>query len=182
MERWKDIDGTNGRYQVSDEGRVRRVLKDRRAIEKYGPYKYMKPVRHKGHDTAYFDIQLGSKGRELVHRLVAKAFIPNPNNYPQVNHLNGDGRDNRASNLEWCTNRQNALHAKRNGRTDPFHKGKKVRCVELGLEFDSSFEAADYINQAKFKNSHRIKSLACNIRAAVYKKRPTAYGYHWEQF
>lgn len=182
MERWKTISDTDGRYQVSDEGRVRRVLTTSKAIAKYGNYRYLKLVKHKGNRTDYFDIALGGKRRELVHRLVAQAFIPNPNNYPQVNHINGDGKDNRVCNLEWCTNRQNALHAKENGWTNPNFKGKPIRCIETGMEFGSSFEAASYINENKFGNSHRIKSIATNIRACAYGKRPMAYGFHWEQF
>ena len=180
MEMWKDIYNTNGRYQVSSEGRVRRVLKDNRAIAKYGNYKYLKVVRHKGSATNYFDVSLGGNRKELVHRLVANAFIPNPDGLPQVNHLNGNGTDNRVENLEWVTNRQNALHAKANGRTRPGHEAKPVLCVETGKTYGSSFEAADFINETKYMNSHRIKAIACNIRACVNGKRPTAYGFHWK--
>jgi len=184
MENWKDIDGTNGLYQVSDEGRVRKVTAKccSRTQKRWGAYRYLKPVRHKGHGTDYLDIQLGGTRRELIHRLVAKAFIPNPDKLPQVNHLNGVGTDNRVSNLEWCTNRQNTLHAKANGWTRPGKEARPIRCIDTGMEFGSSFEAADYVNQIKYHDSHRIKSLACNIRACAYGKRPTAYGFRWEQF
>ena len=182
MEMWKDIDGTDGRYQVSNEGRVRRVLKASRAIAKYGNYKYMKPVRHKGKGTDYLDIQIGNGRKELIHRLVAKAFIPNPEGLPQVNHINANGTDNRVENLEWVTNRQNALHARTNGLTNPGKEAKPILCVETGMEFGSSFEAADYINRTKYHDSHRVKSLAANIRACAKGLRKVAYGYHWKQF
>lgn len=183
MEIWKDINWLEGNYQVSNEGRVRRVYNDPRTARiNNSQYRYLKPIRHHGHGTDYLDIALGGKNvRQLVHRLVAIAFIDNPDNLPQVNHKNGNGMDNRVENLEWCTNRQNALHAKANGRTNPYHEGVDLRCKETGQCFGSSFEAADYINHSKYQDSRRIKSLACNIRAAASGKRPIAYGYHWER-
>ncbi len=86
----------------------------------------------------YMRVELRKKGRRTrkqakVHRLVAKAFIPNPNGKPHVNHKNGVKTDNRAENLEWVTNKENADHASKNG----FTASGKVRIDVISLK-DSS--------------------------------------------
>lgn len=92
MENWKAI---NAKYEVSDMGNVRRINKDR--ILKLSP-----------NNSGYYAVYVGK--REFVHRLVAMAFIPNPEGKAEVNHKNGIKTDNRASNLEWVTRSENLNH------------------------------------------------------------------------
>ena len=107
MEIWKALPGTKGMIEISNEGRVRSFLRGSERIlktqsDKKGYQRFSITIdRHK---TTY-----------KIHREVAKAFVPNENNLPQVNHKNGDKRDNKATNLEWVTNLENARHAIENG-------------------------------------------------------------------
>ena len=72
----------------------------------------------------------GEQIREYVHRLVAKGFLPNPQNLPQVNHLDGNGHNNQVENLQWCTASQNVRHAYDTGLADPYRNG--VKCHKCG--------------------------------------------------
>lgn len=99
---WKDIKGYEGMYMVSNYGRVS-SLRSRLM-------KIMTPsVTAKGYLRVSFHMRLICK-QYMVHRLVALAFIPNVNGAPEINHKNGDKKDNRVSNLEWCTSKENSWH------------------------------------------------------------------------
>ena len=95
---WKDIEGYEGLYQVSDKGRVKSLW--------FGKERILKPVSCRG----YLQVDLCKNGLKKmckIHRLVAMTFLPNPNNLPQINHIDEDKTNNNANNLEWCTAKYN---------------------------------------------------------------------------
>jgi hypothetical protein len=109
QEIWKLIPDTDGRYSVSNYGAIRsnwsdipqRNLTYRKRIEKTSPLTAWL------HTTGYMRIALGRNNQKYVHRLVAQAFLPNPDNLPQVDHVDGNRTNNHVSNLRWVTAKQN---------------------------------------------------------------------------
>ena len=113
---WKDIDGFNGVYQVSNLGRVKsveRIRKGKSGSNVYVPEKILKCKNDKdGYKECALCVGTHKKQKSYrVHRLVAEAFLPNPNNYLIINHINEIKDDNRVENLEWCTNEYNCRYS-----------------------------------------------------------------------
>lgn len=103
IEVWRDIEGYEGLYRVSNMGRVR------------GRGSCIKPSKTK---KGYLRVELwkgNARHSARIHRLVASAFVPNPHGKPDVNHIDGNKQNNRASNLEWVTPKENNAHAESNG-------------------------------------------------------------------
>lgn len=109
IEIWKDIEGYEGMYQVSNMGRVRsldRVKPNSGGQIAKGDFKQF---GDNGHGYKIVNLYKNNKSHmKYVHRLVASAFIPNPNNFPIINHKDEDKSNNRCENLEWCTQKYNA--------------------------------------------------------------------------
>lgn len=119
---WKDIKGFEGMYQVSNWGRVRsaeRVVVTLKGITRLMKSKMLIPINNgKSGEENYVFIRLRKDGKDhkrYIHRLVAEAFLPNPFNYPQVNHKDGNKRNNEVDNLEFSTASLNIQHAYDNG-------------------------------------------------------------------
>ena len=118
---WEDIKAYKGKYQISSLGRVKMldyVASDGRKIK--GRIRKLQK-----NNSGYIIVNIIGK-TYLVHRLVAEAFIPNPNNYPQINHKDENKQNNRIDNLEWCTNKYNNNYGTKPYKMGLIHKGKKI--------------------------------------------------------
>jgi len=146
QEIWKDIAGYEGIYQVSNMGRVKSLDRlDRLGRRTYGCIR----IPSKG-KTGYLNVNLrnGYEKRFYIHRLVAEAFIPNPENLPCINHRDEDKENNSIDNLEWCSHKYNNSHGTRIDRicANDEYKNSRDRstrkaadkCFKPVLQFDKS--------------------------------------------
>ena len=119
---WKDIKGYEGLYKVSNLGRVKSVHFNH---SKKVTEKILKPIKDRDGYVDAFLYKNGKVKHFKMHRLVAEAFIPNPNNLPQINHIDENVNNNRVDNLEWCTVGYNINYGKRNEKVSNALKGRK---------------------------------------------------------
>lgn len=165
MEIWKDITGYEGYFQVSNLGNFRsldRIIKYKNSGTRLYPGKsLLTETIVEGYQRIVL-MKDAVKKRYMCHRLVAQEFIPNPENKPFVNHINGNKADNRVENLEWCTQSENELHGYRTlgntmtGKTYP----KRIKCIETDTIFPSMVQTINWIG-----NSACVEGLKKAIRA-----------------
>ena len=154
---WKDIEGYEGIYKISNLGNV----------------KSLERTLWNGHTYGYYTVRLSKDGKgknHLLHRLLAVAFIPNPNNLPIINHKDGDKTNINLDNLEWSTYKDNNEHAIKTG-LNKIAKEIKAINVNTGetMHFDSAREA-DRVLGVGYKN----------ISACLNGRQKTCGGYRWE--
>lgn len=179
---WEDVKGYEGIFKISNTGKLIRVKSSvnmpnnnilKGEVTKFGYRQYHMKVK-------------GVSRKLKAHRLVAEAFIPNPDNLPQVNHIDGDKLNNNVKNLEWCDQTHNNRHALATGlreidmqqvrnmhKTMARKQQRKVNQLDLDgnfiKQFDSINEAATY-----------FWGHSSNIRRVCKGKGKTAFGYKWE--
>lgn len=158
-EEWKDILGYEGKYEVSNLGNVRNAKTNSilcKSIDRYCGVKLSKN---------------NIKKFKSIHRLVAESFIPNPNNLPQVNHIDGNKLNNCVNNLEWCTRSENMKHAYKFGLEKP----TKISPV-LQFTIDGSFIK----KYQSIKEAQKYNKNCSKIGACCQGMRKTAGGYVWK--
>lgn len=133
MEIWKDIQGYEGLYQISNYGNIKRILFVNNITSK--PQDKILKINSNGNGYLIKSLcKNGKKKNHYIHRLVAQAFIENPNNYKEINHKDFDKHNNIAENLEWCSRIQNVNYSKNNMKK-PKTKCKKTNTGEKYIRY-----------------------------------------------
>ena len=155
-EEWRPLVGYEGLYEVSNRGNMKsleRTVWDNRGYYRTVPERILKPMKD---SSGYLQVKLWKDGKAkkyLVHRLVAEAFIPNPDNLPQINHIDENKQNNCMDNLEWCSRSYNMTY---NGRANKV--GKKVAEKLRGRKL--SEETIKKIAEKKSKPVYSINKVS----------------------
>jgi hypothetical protein len=157
---WETVPGYRGKYEVSNLGRVRSygVIISQR-VGSYGYYRV--------------NLYIGKLKKTVpVHRLVAKAFIPNPNNLPQVNHIDEDKKNNRVDNLEWCDNYYNTHYG---GAIKRAAEGRSKPVVQMDI--DGTYIAT---HQSMLSAARALGIDPANVSACCTKRQRYTHGYKFD--
>ena len=192
---FKEIKGTNGAYSCDKFGNIK--SNSRLCWNGTGYYmlkeKILKPyTNNKGYLVV--DLRINNKTKKcLVHRIVAETFIPNPNNYPIINHKDNNPLNNNIENLEWCTysyNLEYCYNQNRRIETEARIKAqklpstwlyKKIGQYDLNGDFIKSFESLTEAAKSIYNKEHRnLNSIKTNISSCCNNKAKSAYHFKWK--
>lgn len=175
MEVWKDIEGYEGYYQVSSEGRIKSLERIVKGVGNGGEFDKLLPEKIlKLQTDKYTSVNLHKDGvghRVNVHRLVAMAFIPNPDNLPEVNHKDECKTNNRVENLEWCSTEYNQSYGTKNQRIS---EKAKLRVGEKNPFFGKHHKEETKKLISKAKKGKKIKPFTEDHKrkmSEAWKKR-----------
>ena len=169
VEIWKDTYIYGEQYQVSNNGIVRNKITGH----------ILKPqLDKKGYLRVRMSLQ-DKKATAKVHRLVAVAFIPNPENKPQVNHIDGDKRNNDVRNLEWVTNGENQIHAYKTGLNRVTGNSGRKKIPVSKINWVTGEVEDTYSSMAEAARSNNLYST--NIEKVIRGERHHAGGYAWKR-
>lgn len=163
---WKDVKGYEGLYQVSDTGKVRSFVKNNE------PHVLSDCVGSNGYPTIVL-CKDRKKASHTVHRLVATAFLPNPYEYPCINHKDENKTNNNVSNLEWCSYTYNGLY----GLRGVILANKKKPVAEY-----TSDGKLIKIHESRCSAAREIGGSAGCITRAIKGERKTYKGHIWKEF
>lgn len=184
MEIWKDIKGFEGYYQISNMGNVR-------SLDRFDGIRNLRgqSIRPNSKRNGYLQVGLRRDSKRkwtTIHRLVATHFIDNPENRPQVNHIDGNKLNNTVDNLEWATPAQNLYHARKNNLIEA-PKGKEhVNFGICGAESKSAKKVVRYDKDSKETKVYEALILTeddgfdrTSVSKCCNKKLKTHKGYQW---
>lgn len=185
QEIWKDIEGYEGLYQVSNLGRVKSLK--RKTNNQFGKEERILSLTINSVGYKVTKLSKSKMSKTInVHRLVAETFIPNPNNYPCINHKDGDKTNNCIDNLEWCTYSHNNKEAFKLGLRKPAWKGKKGsqhNCAKKVKQYDLNGNLINEfgsITEAGELFSSISKRPNDNISEMLRGKSKESFGYIWK--
>lgn len=153
-EEWKPVKGFEGKYEISNWGKCKSVARTRKGKNGALVFVPEKILKGKKDKDGYIEYALSVDGKLKsfrAHRLVAEAFIPNPNNLPLINHINGNRDMNLVDNLEWVSHKQNAS-------VDKSPRKKTNPIVVNGIWYESIRECARKLNVDAHTIRYRIKN------------------------